>query len=90
MKKICTKCYVEKLLSKFSKNYNYKDGLSYYCKSCISKYKKTNRVKFTNNHRIWVNNNKESVYEIQKRWVKKNPNYFREYYQKNKPVKQVL
>lgn len=33
--KLCTKCNVEKELSSFSKNKNSKDGLQYYCRSCM-------------------------------------------------------
>lgn len=43
--KECTQCH--KLLdeSKFSKNKNFKDGLQYCCKYCVSEYKKSDKYK---------------------------------------------
>ena len=36
--KTCNRCKIEKDLSEFYKNRTYKDGVSYYCKTCDSTY----------------------------------------------------
>ena len=36
--KVCTKCKEHKLFSEFFKNKNFKDGLTYECRSCIKEY----------------------------------------------------
>lgn len=43
--KICTKCGIEKSLSNFHKNKNYKDGLCCWCKECRKNYQDENREK---------------------------------------------
>jgi hypothetical protein len=46
LRKVCSKCGVEKDLSKFSKDKRRKDGYRYGCKECdsksVKKYRKTN------------------------------------------------
>ena len=59
--KLCSRCEEEKQLSKFGKNRSRKDGLAFYCKSCVSElsaeryqrhkehYKKKQREKYKEN-----------------------------------------
>ncbi|MDP3442503.1 MAG: hypothetical protein Q8T08_06530, partial [Ignavibacteria bacterium] len=42
--KTCTKCGIEKPLSEYYKNRNFKSGLHSRCKDCIKAYKKTQVV----------------------------------------------
>ena len=53
MKKICSKCKLEKFTSEFHKNKSEKDGYGHYCKQCnnarVNKYNKENydKIKYT-------------------------------------------
>ena len=62
MKK-CTKCGVEKRFEDFYKNKNYKDGLRYWCKSCVRFYNgvycKNNIEERCNYSRVYNFNNKD-------------------------------
>lgn len=40
MSKVCTKCKVDKPLSEYGKQSANKDGLMYYCRTCVSEYHK--------------------------------------------------
>ena len=73
--KICTKCEEEKELSNFNKNKNYKDGLSYWCKECISQYKKDYALKnknYRDKNKIkckkWYEENKEEALQQCKKY----------------------
>ncbi len=71
--KVCTKCYIEKPLNKFSKAKKGKFGVRGDCKECQKVY----RIE-----------NKESIKELNKKWYKRNKKekikYSKEYYLKNK------
>jgi len=43
--KTCSKCKVAKDESEFSKETRNKDGLNYYCKSCVREYRQTDDFK---------------------------------------------
>jgi hypothetical protein len=61
LKKICSKCGIEKELSDFYKNNDHKDGHYSQCKDCICKHQKKYYII-----------NKESIIEKSKIYVKKN------------------
>ncbi len=69
--KICTKCKIEKDLSKFSKDKSRKDGLSYVCKECENKrnkkYHKANKEKINERQKDYHKNNKEQINERHKK-----------------------
>jgi len=67
MKK-CTKCHKLKLLSDFTPNKLYKDGLTYWCKLCISRYSKLKyhldpsfAKRLNKNNIIWQKKNKDKI-----------------------------
>lgn len=78
--KICTKCHKGKLLEEFSKGHD-KNGLTSYCKKCISELGKIYREK--NSEQIkerqrkfqkkYRENNSEKLAILTKRWAENNP-----------------
>lgn len=76
--KFCNKCKKEKPTSNFSKNKVRKDGLSYYCKSCMCKYhrKYMSNPEYRNRRNRYISkyrkNNKEKVNEYRRNYCKKN------------------
>ena len=94
--KICSKCGIEKLINKFHKTKNNKDGLAYYCKKCVSEisrnYNKNNAERKKKSEKQWRENNPEKVKAWRKKYYKENQEkileyakiYTKEYYKKNK------
>jgi len=80
--KVCSKCKIEKDLSKFKKNLKYKDNLFCWCKKCIKNYNK----KWKENNPEYQNEYQKENYnsEYIKQWREKNKNkvagYNRKYY----------
>jgi len=77
MKKICTKCGIEKSIDEFSKHKRGKNGLNCWCKKCYSEYHKEH-------YQINIEKNREQS----KQWRKKNPDKMksaREKFKKNNP-----
>lgn len=68
--KICTKCKVNKNLINFNKDKTRKDGLSKWCKECLSVYHKQyfldNRKSVQRKHKIYYKNNREKILIKQK------------------------
>jgi len=80
MKKICSKCKIEKDFSEFYKRKDTKDGLRQQCKSCHNEVNK-----------IHYQNNCEKVKERVKIWKENNKEYNKIYYQENKEkVKELV
>lgn len=75
--KICKKCESRKDESDFGKNKSRKDGLSFYCKQCISILGKENTLK----HREKLRKRSE---EYRNNNPEKYKKYFKENYEKNK------
>ena len=75
--KICSKCKIPKLETKFSKHKNFKDGLQYQCKECYKKYNgkryddKKEHIALINKN--WRKNNSEKTIVIIKQWRKNHP-----------------
>lgn len=57
MKKVCTECHQQKLLSEFYKNKQHKDGLRSRCKTCE-----------TLRHKKYVKSHREKINKINKKW----------------------
>lgn len=74
--KRCTKCGVEKHESEFAKNKTLKDGLSYYCKKCLSEYSKKYRVENYENvkekEKKYRVENRDKVKSAVRKWQEKN------------------
>lgn len=70
-KKICSKCRVEKEFCEFHKMSKSKSGVKSICKEC----RKLEKSKNAEYHLI----NKEKIYIKKKEWIKKNPDYMKEY-----------
>jgi hypothetical protein len=72
MSKVCIKCKQTKSTTEFSNDKQKKDGLSPYCKPCISlrdkNWSKNNRDKVNKCISNWVSNNKEKHSEYQKQY----------------------
>ena len=87
MKKICTKCKIEKSINEFSKNKSFKDGLSYRCNQCISTFNKqyyqNNSEKLKIAHKKYREESPEKIKIAQKKWRENNLEYDKKYYQKN-------
>lgn len=70
MKKVCSKCGIEKDFSEFRKQSQNKDGLSYYCKSCQSKidkdYRDKHRDEYRENLRRHYQKNKDKINECRR------------------------
>jgi len=99
MEKKCTKCEIIKPRDDFGKDKTKKDGLNYWCKSCVKEYYKANREEHLvrtseyikankEKHRAlvkrWCENNKEKHDKIKQAYIEKNPNYYKDYYRANK------
>ena len=68
MKKICSKCNIEKELSGFKPDPRYQMGVTGLCKEC---YKALNRANKASQN--WVKKNRERVKGLQDRYVQNNP-----------------
>lgn len=71
MKK-CTKCLIEKDLSEFWKNKNFKDWLRYDCNQCRKEYYKKNKEYINKKCREYREENLENIKERHKRYYKEN------------------
>ena len=83
MKKICSKCKIEKNLNEFGKDKNTKDGLRYICKECANGYSKKH---YKNNLEYYEERNKKwqkENPEYNKKWREDNPDYDKERYDNN-------
>ena len=59
-KKICTKCFLEKIASEFSICTREKDGLQSWCKSCQAEYRNSHKTEIAAlAHRRWTENTEE-------------------------------
>ena len=79
MKK-CTKCKVEKEITKFGVDKQRKDGLYPSCKECSKEYRKENKDK----KKEYYKKNKDKIKEYEKEYYKKNKENKKEYYKENK------
>ena len=90
MKKICSKCKIEKDLEEFYKDSRSKDGKQSMCKTCIKKYYKDNKPERLKYHREYREQShiKEKQSKYTKEWREKNKeklaNYKKEWAAKNK------
>ena len=86
--KICTKCKVEKELTEFSKNKNYKDGFQNQCKSCakarMKAYYEDNRDKISAHHKDYYKDNKDKAKAYRKAYYKDNKDKARAYEEANR------
>ena len=90
--KICSKCKIEKGLENYGKKRNNKDGLSYYCKECISLenkyYKDVSKENNQKYNREYYSKNKEYFSEKSKEYNDLNKEEIsisnKEYYLNNK------
>lgn len=88
--KICSKCKIEKDLDQYGKKSRNKDGLSYYCKFCVSLdnkfYKEKKREIYNNKSKEYYQNNKEYFSEKAREYKDNNKDklveYNREYMKK--------
>ena len=91
--KICTKCGEEKPVTEeyFNKSNKYIDGYTYYCKVCISGYKKQyyqkNKDKLKSKTKTYEKNNKAKIAEYKRIYRQKNKSkllkYFEQYRKEN-------
>lgn len=72
MKKACNKCKQEKLLDKFDRDKNKKDGKTTICKDCRKRYRQDNREKTAQYGIEYRKKNKEILIERKKRYHQKN------------------
>jgi hypothetical protein len=70
--KTCHKCKLEKPLDCFSKDNGNNDGLYSWCKECVSKHNKNNRVHLNSMTRLWRANNVEYVRKYSSEYEKNN------------------
>lgn len=95
--KICTKCNIEKDISEFSKHRIMKDGLQYYCKSCIKicakenkkqiaeyqkEYRKINKIKISKQRKKYRDENKSKIFIQKKKYRENNKEHIREHLKK--------
>ena len=71
--KYCTKCKIEKSLSEFGKNKSKEDGLTYWCKKCLKKYREENKEKIREYGQRNYKNHKEEIRINQKQYNKNFP-----------------
>lgn len=93
--KVCSRCGVKKIISKFGRDITKKDKLRFWCLEChrdyISKYGKVevNKMRHNNLRRIRRKNNPRTITQAQKecmrRWLKKGRDTLSNYY-----IKQLL
>lgn len=84
--KVCSKCWIEKELTEFTKNKGRKDWVRSICKECwkeakrISdkKYYEKNKEKSLATSRKWKENNKEKLKEYKKKYREANIEHIRE------------
>lgn len=82
LKKICTKCNIEKYITEFHKCNKNKDGCNYDCKVCRKKYQSDRKKMKSLNDKKRYQENKEEIKEKVKFYYDKNKEEIKEY-QKN-------
>lgn len=83
--KTCTKCYLEKELGDFYKSKSGKFGVAAACKLCTKEYLREyhakwyqeNKEKKLAHNKEWHQNNRAKMYEIQMKYAKSHPEYWR-------------
>ncbi len=70
--KKCNMCLIDKPLSDFNKCKKHKDELTYWCKSCVSQYKKENKIRFSEYQKQYVAKNKDRIKKRKKEYSVKN------------------
>src|SRR4030042_687739 len=68
--KRCSKCGMIKRMNEFSKTKSYKDGRMYWCKPCVSKYRKSTRGIDSVTQKRYRENNREKIRHLCKEWRK--------------------
>ena len=70
--KICSKCHIEKILIRFSRNKTSKNGFNGWCKDCNNKYRKEHKEEAKRYKKIYYKKNKEKLLIYGKQWRKNN------------------
>jgi len=91
--KLCTSCQTDKLLEKFSKDKQKKDGLRSECKTCKSKrdevYRNKNKKKINEIQKKYYTKNSDKLKNKSKKWYHDNPEKAKksrkEWHNNNKP-----
>jgi len=100
MKKICSKCKIEKELCFFHKNKRSKDGLDFKCNDCKTIYRKEyykknkdkeieNNKKYTTSHAAQISARHKQYRLDNKQFSEKLKLYYQQYYQKNITLKRT-
>lgn len=84
--KICTKCYREKELNKFSLHKGGKYGISSRCKYCDKKYRENNREKIKKGQSNYYLRNKEKINKKNKKYYHENKEKYKNRCQKRKEL----
>lgn len=94
MKKICTKCKIEKELLDFKPNKQYKDKYDCCCKDCFKEYnikwREKNKEYASIKSKEWRRENPEQMYINKENWDKENKEHINQYrikYQSTKEYK---
>lgn len=72
MKKLCSKCKVEKPLDEFYKNKNTKDGVHHYCKSCLSIHRKNSYDYIKIKNKETINRYNLTLEEVENLYISQN------------------
>ncbi len=82
VKKICSKCKIEKTIDEFINSKRNKDGKACVCRKCNSDrgkvYALNNIDKVKQRTKKWAENNPDKVKEKERRWIKNNPEKIKE------------
>jgi len=79
MKKVCTKCNIEKLLEEFPKSKRRKDGRASWCLKCNSDWKKENKDSINITRRKYAKANSEKISQYNKNWKQENSEHIKDY-----------
>lgn len=90
--KVCSKCKIDKDINQYNKKKGNKDGLSYYCKECVSVenklYKEKKRDIYREKSKEYYSDNKEYFKQKNKEYYEMNKEKFsitnKDYYNNNK------
>lgn len=86
MKKVCSKCKVEKDIDDFHKDRHKEDGRVYHCKGCRKLYRKKNKKKISKRNKEWAEKNKDKLIKKRKKYYKENIDKIQKYREKNKEI----